>query len=374
MEFRFTDEQDTMGRIARDFADNEIVPFAGVWDKNREFPVETLKRMHSAGLLTIGIPEEYGGAGLDHVSQALVTEEIARGDAGIAAAMVASTLIGSNPVLVAGTHEQKKWWYGMELEGCLTALCQAGPDAHPGQSIMEVDCRRCGDEYILNGCHQSVYNGAGAGMYAVFASLDNSAGTRGTCVFMVDHNTAGIGVDPLSQAGMRSSDNATVIYDDVRVPAGNLLGKEGDGVNIAALTQSIARVTTAAMAVGVAQATFEAVAPYSLQRYQFGKPIYELPEVYSLLADMAHLIEHGRLAHLIAANMLDGNFADDETLYQTRYLCTEIGLKATRDALQIYGGPGLSVEFPVEKYYRDARILKYWLEQPRLKKILSPAI
>lgn len=372
MEFIFTDEQDTMRRIARDFADEEIVPFAGEWDKNREFPAKTLKKMHSLGLLTIGIPYEYGGADLDHVSQNLITEEIARGDAGLAVAMAVSTLIGSHPVLVAGTPDQKKRWYGMELEGCLTALCLTAADAHLG--IMGVSCHRCGDEYILNGRCQSVVNGAGARLYAVFASLDNNAGARGTCVFMVDRYTGGIRVEPVSGPGMRSSDSATVIYDNVRVPAQNLLGKEGDGVNIAALTQSIARVTAAAMAVGVAQATFESVAPYSLQRYQFGKPIYELPEVYSLLAEMAHLIEHGRLTHLMAANMLDGGFADDETLYQTRYLCAEIAIKATRDALQIYGGPGMSVEFPVEKYYRDARILQYWLEQPRLMKILSPAI
>lgn len=372
MEFMITDEQDTMRRMVRDFADHQIIPFAQDWDRNHEFPLKTVKKMHASGLLTMGIPKEYGGAGLNHVTQNLVIEEIARGDAGLAAAMAVSTFIGSNPVLAAATHEQKKWWYGMEMEGCLTALCLARPDAHPAQ--MAVSCRRYGDEYILNGCHQSVTNGAGARLFTVFASLENSPAARGICVFMVDRNTDGIRAESVSQPGMRSSDMATVVYDNVRVPAHNLLGKEGDGINIAALTQRIARVTAAAMAVGVAQAAFAAAAPYSLQRFQFGRPIFELPEVRLLLAEMAQLIEDGRLAHLIAANMLDGGFADDETIYQTRSLCAEIAIKATRDTLRVYGGPGLSVEYPIEKYYQDARILKYWLEQPGLRKTLSPAI
>lgn len=371
MEFRFTDEQDTMRRIARDFADYEIIPFAEKWDKSCDFPVKTLKKSDSFGLLTIGIPKEYGGAGIDNVSHNLIIEEIARGSAGIAAAMAVSTRIASNPVLVAGTHNQRKWWYGTELEGCLTALCVSGLDANLVRSMREVSCRRCGDEYILNGCHQFVCNGAEAGLYAVFASLDNSAG--GSCVFIVDRNTEGIEIKPAFQPDMRTFNSATVIYNDVRVPAQNLLGKEGEGINISTQTQSVARVSAAALAVGVAQATFEAVAQYSLQRYLFGKPIYELLEVQLLLTEMAHLIEHGRLTHLIAANMLNGGFADEETIYQTRFLCAEIAIKATRDALQIHGGPAVSVEFPVERYYRDARSLKYWLEQP-LKKVLSPAI
>lgn len=364
MDFRYSDEQDMMRRLARDFAEKEIVPYAGAWEEKHVFPLATLNRMRAAGLLTLGIPAAYGGAGLDHVSKNLVTEELARGDAGIATIMVVSTLLGSHPVWLAATHEQKKWWYGLEAEGSLTALCLGG----------EVSCHRRGDEYILNGRRQSVNNGAEAGLYTVFASLDHRPGARGTCTFMVDRNSDGIWIESVSPPGVRSSESATVSYDDVRVPARNLLGQEGDGVKIAVRTQSMARVTAAAVAVGVAQATFEAVVQYSLQRYQFGKPIFELPEIHLRLVDMAQLIETGRLSHLATAKMLDDGLAADEVIYQTRGLCSDIALRATRDALWIFGGPGYVQEVPVEKYYRDALLLRNWREQPWLKKHLSPAI
>jgi len=374
MDFRYSEEQDLVRRMARDFAQTEIVPYAAEWDKNNVYPRATLRSMGTVGLLMLGIPSEYGGPGLDHVSKNLVTEEIARGDAGIAAAMAASALLGSYPVLLAATPEQKQWWYGMEMEGCMTALCLRGADVHADRGMTGISCHRRGDEYIINGCHQSVTNGAGAGLYTVFASLDSRLGARGSCAFMVDRSSRGIGVEATALTSLPSSGCATVTYNEVRVPAFNLLGKEGDGFELATRTQNIDRVTGAAIAVGLAQATFETLIQHSLQRYQSGKPIFELPEIHLLLADMAQLIEAGRLSHLMAAHMLEGGSADEETVGQTRYLCGDIALKATLDALQIYGGPGWSQEWPVEKYLRDARMLKCGLEQPRSKKILSPAI
>jgi alkylation response protein AidB-like acyl-CoA dehydrogenase len=374
MDFRYSEEQDMMRRIARDFAQTEIVPYAAEWDKNHVYPRATLSSMGNVGLLTLGVPSEYGGAGLDHVSKNLVTEEIARGDAGIATALAASTLLGSYPVLLAATPEQKQWWYGMEMEGCLTALCLRRADVQADPGMMGVRCHRRGDEYILNGRHQSVSNGAGAGLYTVFASLDNRLGVRGSCAFMVDRNSRGIGVEATALTSLPSSGCACVTYDEVRVPALNLLGKEGDGLELAARTRNIDRVTGAAIAVGLAQATFETLVQYSLQRYQSGKPIFELPEVHLLLADMARWIEAGRLSHLMAAHMLEGGSADEETVCQTQYLCGDIAIKSAQEALQVYGGPGWSQEWPAEKYLRDARMLKCGLEQPSLKNILSPAI
>ncbi|PKM76399.1 MAG: acyl-CoA dehydrogenase [Firmicutes bacterium HGW-Firmicutes-15] len=359
MDFRFTEEQETMRRMARDFADKEIAPFAGEWDKHNEFPLATVKRMRELGLMTIGVPAEYGGAGLDHVSQNLVTEEIARGDAGIATTMVASTLLGPDPVLVAATHEQKKWWYEKELEGCMTAFCLTEPGAGSDVGGMATRCYKVGDEYVLNGNKQFISNGGVAGLYTVFTTLDQKMGLQGMCAFMVDRNTPGISVGPQEdKLGIRSSNTVPIIFEDVRVPAKNLLGNEGDGFKIAMKTLDISRTSVAAMALGVAQAAYESAAKYSFERYQFGKPIFAFQAIQFMLADMAQYIEAGRLLYLSASNKQDQGIPYTQAASLSKCFCGDIAMKVATDAVQIYGGYGYTKEYPVEKYFRDAKIMQ----------------
>ena len=359
MDFRFSEEQEMMRRMARDFADNEIAPYAQEWDEKNEFPEETVKKMHEVGLLTIGVPAEYGGAGLDHVAQNLVVEEISRGDAGIATTMIATTLLGPDPVIIAGTDEQKKWWYGQELEGCLTAFALTEPGAGSDVAGMSTRCEKVGDEYILNGTKQFITNGGKAGLYTVFATMDRKLGHRGLCAFMVERDTPGISIGPEeNKLGIRSSNTTQVIFEDVRVPAKNLLGKEGKGFMICMKTLDISRACIGAMATGISQAAFEASIQYAFERQQFGQPIFNFQAIQLMLADMAQYIEAGRLLYLSASSRQDMGLPYTEQASLSKCFCADTAMKVTTDAVQIFGGYGYTKEYPVEKYFRDAKIMQ----------------
>ncbi|SHG87917.1 butyryl-CoA dehydrogenase [Thermosyntropha lipolytica DSM 11003] len=359
MDFRLTEEQEMMKRMAREFADNEIAPYAQEWDKNNIFPEETVKKMHELGLMTIGVPAEYGGPGLDHVAQNIVTEEIARGDAGIATTMAASTLLAADPVLIAGTHEQKKWFYGMQNEGAIAAFCLTEPEAGSDVANLSTRCIKDGDYYILNGTKQFISNGGVAQLYVVFATLDKKLGHKGICAFMVDRNTPGVSVGPKEdKLGIRSSNTTQVIFEDVRVPAKNLLGKEGEGFKIAMKTLDLSRASVAAMAVGVAQAAMEASIKYAKERKQFGKPIASFQAIQFMLADMAQYIHAARLLYLEASSRQDMGLPFTQIASLAKCFAGDVAMKVATDAVQIFGGYGYTKEYPVEKYFRDAKIMQ----------------
>lgn len=359
MDFRLSEEQEMMRRMARDFADNEIAPYAQEWDKEDRFPEETVKKMHELGLMTIGVPAEYGGPGLDHVAQNIVTEEIARGDAGIATTMAASTLLAADPVLIAATHEQKKWFYGMQNEGAIAAFCLTEPGAGSDAGGLSTKCVKDGDYYILNGTKQFISNGGVAQLYTVFATLDKKLGYKGICAFMVDRNTPGISVGPKEdKLGIRSSNTTQVIFEDVRVPAKNLLGKEGEGFKIAMKTLDLSRASVAAMAVGVAQAAMEASVKYAKERTQFGKPIASFQAVQFMLADMIQYIHAARLLYLEASSRQDMGLPFTQIASLAKCFAGDTAMKVATDAVQIFGGYGYTKEYPVEKYFRDAKIMQ----------------
>ncbi|MBO8159128.1 acyl-CoA dehydrogenase family protein [Thermosyntropha sp.] len=359
MDFRLTEEQKMMRRMAREFADNEIAPYAQQWDRDDYFPVETVKKMHELGLMTIGVPAEYDGPGLDHVAQNIVTEEIARGDAGIATTMAASTLLAADPVLIAGTHEQKKWFYGMQNEGAIAAFCLTEPGAGSDAGGLSTKCIKDGNYYILNGTKQFISNGGVAQIYTVFATLDKKLGHKGICAFIVDRNTPGVSAGPKEdKLGIRSSNTTQVIFEDVRVPAQNLLGKEGEGFKIAMKTLDLSRASVAAMAVGVAQAAMEASIKYAKERIQFGKPIASFQAVQFMLADMAQYIHAARLLYLEASSRQDMGLPFTQIASLAKCFAGDTAMKVATDAVQIFGGYGYTKEYPVEKYFRDAKIMQ----------------
>lgn len=359
MDFRLSDEQEMMRKMARDFADNEIVPYAQKWDENDEFPWDTVKKMQEVGLMTIGVPAEYGGPGLDHVAQNLVTEEIARGDAGICTTMAASTLLAADPVLIAATDEQKKWWYGRELEGAIGAFCLTEPGAGSDVAGMSTRVRKVGDEYIINGTKQFISNGGVANQYTLFATMDKSLGHKGICAFMIDRDWEGISIGAKEhKLGIRSSNTTQVIFEDVRVPAKFLLGKEGDGFKIAMKTLDISRASVAAMATGVAQAAFEAAVKYAKERYQFGKPIASFQMIQAILADMAQYVAASRLLYLEASSRQDMGLPFTEAASLAKCFAGDTAMKVACDAVQVFGGYGYTKDYPVEKYFRDAKIMQ----------------
>lgn len=371
MDFRFTDEQEMIRKMARDFADNEIAPYAQEWDKNDEFPWDTVNKAFDLGLMTVGIPAEYGGEGLDHVSQNIVLEELARGDAGFATTMCGNTLLGPDPVVIAATHEQKKWWYDLQLQKVMSAFVLTEPGAGSDVAGMSTKCKKIGDEYILNGNKQFITNGGVAGLYTVFATMDKSLGYKGMCAFMVDAKTPGITVGKKEdKLGIRSSNTVSLNFENVRVPAKNLLGKEGDGFKIAMGTLDISRACVAAMAVGVAQAAYEAAARYALERVQFGKPIIQLQAVGFMLADMAIALEAGRLLYLAASSKQDMHLPYTEAASLAKAFCGDNAMRICTDAVQVFGGYGFTKDYPVEKYFRDAKIMQLYEGTSQVQRVV----
>ncbi len=360
MDFRLSEEQEMMRSMARDFADNEIAPYACEWDKKHIYPEECLKKMYDVGLMTIGVPEEYGGPGLNHVAQNVVIEEICRGDAGIGVIMAASTLLAADPVLVAANHEQKKWFYGLLNEGVLAAFCLTEPGAGSDAGGISTRCVRDGDDYIINGTKQFISNGGTAGVYTLMATLDKKMGHKGMCAFMIDRNTPGISVGPEEdKLGIRNSNTTSVIFEDVRVPAKNLLGAEGQGFYIIMKTLDLSRACIGAMATGVAQACLDASLAYCQERVQFGKPISSFQAIQFKLADMAMKIEASRLLYLEASSLQDMNvprFSKAASL--AKCFAGDAAMFCALEAVQIFGGYGYTKDYPVEKYMRDAKIFQ----------------
>jgi len=355
-------KKEMMKKMAHDFAANEIAPYASEWDKNHVYPEECLKKMQEVGLMNIGVPAEYGGPGLDHVAQNVVAEEISWGDAGIATIMAASTLLATDPVLIAGNHEQKKWWFDRMNEGVLGAFCLTEPGAGSDAAGLSTRCQKVGDEYILNGTKQFISNGGTAGMYTVLATMDKKMGTKGMCAFMVDRDTPGITIGKVEdKLGIRTSNTTEVIFEDVRVPAKNLLGKEGQGFYIIMKTLDYSRASVAALATGVAQRCLDESLEYAKMRQQFGKPIASFQAIQFKLADMAMRIEASRLLYLEASSLQDmgvPRFSKAASL--AKAYAGDAAMFCAIEAVQVFGGYGYTKEYPVEKLMRDAKIFQIY--------------
>ncbi|MCL1790463.1 MAG: acyl-CoA dehydrogenase family protein [Peptococcaceae bacterium] len=371
MDFRLNEEQEMIRVTARDFADKEIIPYCIEWDETHTLPRDAIKKLHELGFMTCGVPEEYGGSGLDHLCQAIVVEEIARGDAGLATTLAASTLLAADPVYVAATHEQKKWFYSRLVDGELAGFCLTEPGSGSDAASLSTRCVKDGDSYILNGTKQFISNGGVAGVYTVFATMDKSLGHKGICAFMVDRNTPGLSVGaPENKLGIRSSNTTQVIFEDVRVPAANLLGKEGEGFKICMKTLDLSRAVIASMSVGIAQGAFECALKYSQERNQFGKPISKFQAIQFILADMAMKVETARLLYMKTAANQDAGLPFTQLSAMAKCYAADVAMQVATDAVQVYGGYGFTKEYPVEKYFRDAKIMQIFEGTAQIQRIV----
>lgn len=359
MDFRLTEEQEMIRQMAADFSANEIVPYCIEWDKADEVPMETMAKMQELGLMTIGVPAEFGGDGLDNVSKCLVCEEISKGDAGLGTAIAASTLLASDPVIVGATDEQKKWWYGRQLEGAVCAFCLTEPGAGSDALGMATKCVKDGNDYILNGTKQFITNGGIAQQFTVFGTLDKKLGNKGICAFMVDKDLPGVTIgNKEDKLGIRSSSTTQIVFEDVRVPASMMLGAEGKGLAILMETLDLSRTAIAALATGIATACVEASLNYANERQQFGKPIASFQAISFKMADMAVRAEASRLLYLKAAYLQDIGGAFKTISSMAKLYAGDSAMTNAVEAIQIFGGYGYTKEYPVEKYLRDAKIMQ----------------
>jgi len=369
--FALTEEQKGLRSLAREFAEKEIRPVSAEYDEHTTHPADVIAKAHEVGLMNPHISEEYGGLGLSIFDGILIGEELAWGCAGIAVSIVANQL-GAAPVMLAGTDEQKQEWLPPLVDSpilCSFALTE--PNAGSDVSGIQTTAVRHGREYVVNGSKMFITNAGHASWIVVFASTDKSKGHRGLSAFVVPADADGVTIEKhLDKMGQRATDTSAVAFQDVKVPARNRLGEEGDGFKVAMRTLDHTRPGTAAGALGVARAAYEHSVRYSRERVQFGQPIAMNQGVNFLIADMAAEIEAGRLLTWQAAWLLDrGERATLQSSYAKRF-ASDTAMKVTTDAVQIFGGYGYMKEYPVEKLMRDAKLFQIYEGTSQIQRLV----
>jgi alkylation response protein AidB-like acyl-CoA dehydrogenase len=371
-DLELTEEQVMIRDMARDFAKNEIAPFAQSWEKAGWIDDAVVAKLGELGLLGMIVPEEWGGTYVDYVAYALAVEEISAGDAATGTLMSVHSSVGCGPVLNYGSDEQKHTWLAKLASGeaigcfCLTEP-QAGSEAHNLRTRAEL----IDGEWVLNGAKQFVSNGKRAQLAIVFAVTDPEAGKKGISAFLVPTDNPGYTVDRMEhKMGIRASDTCAVTLSNCRIPASNLLGERGKGLSIALSNLEGGRIGIAAQALGIARAAFEAALVYARERVQFDKPIIEHQSVSNLLADMHTRINAARLLVLHAARLRSAGKPCLSEASQAKLFASEMAELVCSKAVQIHGGYGYLEDYPVERYYRDARITQIYEGSSEIQRLL----
>jgi len=358
-----TEEQTMLRDMARDFSRKEIAPNAEHFDRENTFPWEIMKKAAEIGLTTLNIPEEYGGAGASVFEECLVGEELAWGCSGMSTALTVNNL-ASLPISIGGSEDQKKYWLGERAveNGELIAYCVTEPAAGSNVIGMKTRAEKKGDKYILNGTKTFISNATVAGFYTVFAITDPASGHKGMSCFIVDRNAPGVSTsNHFDKLGQRASDTAEVIFEDVEVPADNLIGEAGSGFYIAMKVFDKSRPPVGAGALGVAQRALDESLRYSQERETFGMPIYQHQAIGQMIAKMATQVEAARSLVRRAAKAVDEGAPDKTKLASmAKVFASDIAMEATVDAVQIFGGYGFMKEYPVEKLMRDVKVFQIY--------------
>ena len=361
MEMGLSDEQLALQGTARRFALEEVAPIAADFDQSGEFPRGVIEKAWSLGLSSTGIPEEYGGVGLSSVDSCLITEEISWGCAGIATSVMCNDL-GLTPIFVAGSSDQKREWLtAAASKFTLVSFCLSEPAAGSDVAGLQLLAEKDGDDYVLNGTKAWITNGGEADLYTVFATLDRSSRHNGICAFVLPADLPGITLGKKEdKMGQRASDTRAIHFDNVRVPASQRLGAEGEGFKVAMRTLDQSRPPIGALATGIARRALDESVAYAKERKAFGTPIGGFQAVQFMLADMAKDIEASRLLTLQSAWMLDQGLRASKHSSIAKCFSTDAAMRITTDAVQIFGGNGYTKEYPVEKLMRDAKLMQIY--------------
>ncbi|OQX89684.1 MAG: acyl-CoA dehydrogenase [candidate division Zixibacteria bacterium 4484_93] len=362
MNYYLTEEQKMIKQLARQIAEERIKPVREHYDRTGEFPWEIVEVLAKSDMFRVFIPEEYDGLGGGVFEMALVTEELSRVCGGIALAF-AGTALGAYPIILFGSEEQKRHYLPDIAAGKrLAAFALTEPDAGSDAAAVKTKAIKEQEHYIINGTKQWITNGGEAEIYTVFALTRPERGTRGISALIVEKGTEGFDFGKKeNKMGIRGSTTRELIFQNCRVPADNLLGKEGLGFVIAMRTFDISRPGVAAQAVGIAQGAYEEAAKYAKERKQFGKKIINFQAIQFILADMAIQIEAARaLVYQAAKNADSGEKDIAKTSSIAKIFASDTAMRVTTDAVQIFGGYGYMKEYPVEKMMRDAKITQIY--------------
>ncbi|MEO8700129.1 MAG: acyl-CoA dehydrogenase family protein [Kofleriaceae bacterium] len=371
MDLSFTEEQQALVQTAREFARREIIPKAAHHDESGEFPREILKRAWETNLMNVEIPDEYGGLGGSCLDNCLIQEEISYGCSGINTSMAANSL-GATPLLVAGTEEQKqKFLNRLTKEFTFCAYCCSEPDAGSDVAGMRTRITKHGDDYVINGQKRWITNGGVANFYTGFATFDPAMKHKGIACFVVDADAPGVKSGRKEdKLGQRASNTTDVIFEDCKIHKSQLVGPEDGGFKIAMKTFDRSRPWIAATAAGVIRRSLEESRTYALERKTFGVPIAQHQAIQFMLAEMAISYEATRLLTHKAAWQVDkGDLSAITSAYAKAY-GADAAMRASTDAVQIFGGYGYTKEYPVEKLMRDAKLLQIYEGTSQIQRVV----
>lgn len=371
MNLRFTEEQDMMRKMVRDFAQSEIAPFVEKMEEG-EFPKEILKKMGELGLMGIPVPEQYGGSEMDFISYIIAIHEISKVSATVGVILSVHTSVGTNPILYFGTEEQKQKYVPKLAAGeYLGAFCLTEPSAGSDAASLKTRAVKKDGHYVLNGSKVFITNGGEADVYIVFASTNPELGTKGVSAFIVEKDTPGfiVGKDE-HKMGLYGSRTVQLTFEDMKVPAENLLGQEGEGFKIAMSNLDSGRIGIAAQALGIAEAALEAATGYAKERIQFGKPIAAQQGIGFKLADMATSVEAAKLLIYRAAQLRSEGQKCGIEASMAKLFASRTAVEVSTEAIQVFGGYGYTKEYPVERYFRDAKVTEIYEGTSEIQKIV----
>jgi alkylation response protein AidB-like acyl-CoA dehydrogenase len=372
MLFSLTEQHDLFRDTVRQIADDKIAPRAAEIDERGEFPWDVFEVLKRSDLLGLHIPEAYGGSGADGITYSIYIEEIARVCAS-SSLIPGVNKLGSMPLLLAGTEEQKKRYLGEVARGdAMLSYCLTEPGSGSDAGAMRTVARREGGDWVISGSKRFITNAGISKYYIVYAKTNAEAGTRGISAFVVPADAPGFSVGRHeNKMGIRGSTTAEVLFDDCRIPSENLIGDEGQGFRIAMQALDQTRLTIGAQATGIARGAYEFARDYAKERQQFGQPISGFQAVQFMLADMAMQIEAARLLVYRASAMAD-EMHPELTLHSAQAKCfaSDVAMKVTTDAVQVLGGYGYVRDYPVERMMRDAKITQIYEGTNQIQRVV----
>ncbi|MCS6805309.1 MAG: acyl-CoA dehydrogenase family protein [Acidobacteriota bacterium] len=371
VDFRLTDEQQAIQKLAHEFAVKEIVPVAAEYDQTAKFPWPIVEKAYDVGLMNLNIPEEYGGAGLGLLEECLVAEELSWGCAGINGAIGLNAL-AALPLLIAGDETQKKTYLSrLARERQMAAYAVTEPAVGSDVANLQTTAVRYGDEYVITGTKNFITNASVANFYIVFARTDKTSRHQGISAFIVEREWAGVMPGRKDdKMGQRASDTAQLILEEVRVPKANRLGQEGDGFKIAMQVFDKSRPGVAANAVGCARRAMELALAYATERQAFGVPIIQHEGISFKIAQMAMEIAAARHLTWHAAWLIDQGLPATLEASYAKCFAADMVMRVTTEAVQVFGGYGYIKEYPVEKLMRDAKVFQIYEGTSEIQRVI----
>ena len=357
-DFSVSENQLMVGQMAKDFAEKHIKPHVMEWDEEQHFPRELFNQLGELGMLSVFVPEEYGGSGFGYFEYVSVIQEIAKVCGSIGLSVAAHNSLCTGHILNFANEQQKQKWLPKLATGEWLGAWGL-TEANTGSDAMRMSTTAVleGDHYIINGAKNWITHGKSSGVAVVMARTGEKGDSKGISAFVVERGTPGFSAGKKeNKLGMRASETTEMIFDNCRIPKENLLGKEGEGFKQAMKVLDGGRISIAALSLGIAKGAFEAAVAYSKERHQFGQPISNFQGISFKLADMATQIEAAEMLVMQAADLKNRHQPLTKQAAMAKYYASEVAVKVANEAVQIFGGYGYTKDFPVEKYYRDAKL------------------